>query len=111
MVSSTPVLKYYDITKPITIQSNASKTGLGCCLLQGGQPVAFTLRALTQTEQKYAQIEKECLSIVFACQKFHQYLYGRETVTAETDHKLLIAAAAKLQSQCCVQARARNVCQ
>ena len=32
----------------------------------------------------------ECLSIVFACQRFHQYLYGREKVTAETDHKPLI---------------------
>lgn len=90
MVTSTPVLKYYDITKPVTIQSDASMTGLGGCLLQGRQPVAFASRALTQTEQNYAQIEKECLSIVFACQRFHQYLYGREAITAETDHKPLI---------------------
>ena len=68
-----------------------SMNKLGCCLLQGGQPVAFASRALTQTEQNYAQIEKECLSIVFACHaRFHQYLYGREMVTAETDHKPLI---------------------
>lgn len=91
MVSSTPVLKYYDITKPATIQSDASMTGLGYCLLQGGQPVAFTSRALTQTEQNYSQIEKECLSIVFTCQRFHQYLYSTDTVTAEMDHKPLIA--------------------
>lgn len=91
LVSNTPVLKYYDVTKPVTIQSDASMTGLGCCLLQEGQPVAFASRALTQTEQNYAQIEKECLSIVFACHRFHQYLYGRDMVTAETDHKPLIA--------------------
>ena len=90
LVSNTPVLRYYDVTKPVTVQSDASMNGLGCCLLQGGQPVAFASRALTQTEQNYAQIEKECLSIVFACQRFHQYLYGRETLTAETDHKPLI---------------------
>lgn len=90
MIADTPVLRYYDIDKPVTIQSDASKNGLGCCLLQQGQPVAFASRALTRTEQNYAQIEKECLSIVFACQRFHHYLYGRETITAETDHKPLV---------------------
>uniref|UniRef100_A0A8C5MQE6 Reverse transcriptase/retrotransposon-derived protein RNase H-like domain-containing protein n=1 Tax=Leptobrachium leishanense TaxID=445787 RepID=A0A8C5MQE6_9ANUR len=70
LVTDTPVLKYYDVTTPVTIQSDASKTGLGCCLLQAGQPIAFASRALTLTEQNYAQIEKECLSIVFACQRF-----------------------------------------
>lgn len=90
LITKTPILKYYDIEKPVTIQSDASKNGLGCCLLQQDQPVAFASRALTQTEQNYAQIEKECLSIVFACQRFHHYLYGRETITAETDHKPLV---------------------
>uniref|UniRef100_A0A8C5Q177 Reverse transcriptase RNase H-like domain-containing protein n=1 Tax=Leptobrachium leishanense TaxID=445787 RepID=A0A8C5Q177_9ANUR len=91
LVTDTPVLKYYDVTTPVTIQSDASKTGLGCCLLQAGQPIAFASRALTLTEQNYAQIEKECLSIVFACQRFHHYLYGRDEITAETDHKPLIS--------------------
>jgi hypothetical protein len=50
--------------------------------------VAFASRALTPTEQNYAQIEKECLSIVFACQRFHHYLYG-------ADHKPLIAIFSK----------------
>ncbi|KAK7933832.1 hypothetical protein WMY93_004728 [Mugilogobius chulae] len=95
LVTVAPVLKYYDVTKPVTIQSDASQKGLGCCLLQDGQPVGFASRALTQTEQNYAQIEKECLSIVFACQRFHHYLYGREEVTAETDHKPLISIFSK----------------
>ena len=90
LVSAAPVLKYY-VTKPVTVQSDASQNGLGCCLLQDGQPVAFASRALTPAERNYAQIEKECLSIVFACQRFHYYLYGRGDVTAETDHKPLIA--------------------
>lgn len=57
--------------------------------------MAFASRALTPTEQNYAQIEKECLSIVFACQRFHHYLYGRDNITAETDHKPLIAIFSK----------------
>lgn len=95
MITDTPVLKYYDIDKPVTIQSDASKNSLGCCLLQQGQPVAFASRAVTRTEQNYAQIEKECLSIVFACHRFHHYLYGRESITAETDHKPLVTICKK----------------
>ncbi|KAK7918719.1 hypothetical protein WMY93_010003 [Mugilogobius chulae] len=70
LVTVAPVLKYYDVTKPVTIQSDASQKGLGCCLLQDGQPVGFASRALTQTEQNYAQIEKECLSIVLHVSAF-----------------------------------------
>ena len=51
-------------------------------------------RALTLTQQKYAQIEKEVLAIVYGCQKFHQYVYGR-TVHVETDHKPLENILAK----------------
>uniref|UniRef100_A0A8C7DZQ6 Gypsy retrotransposon integrase-like protein 1 n=1 Tax=Oncorhynchus kisutch TaxID=8019 RepID=A0A8C7DZQ6_ONCKI len=95
LVTQTPVLRYYNVSKPVTIQSDSSQYGLGCCLMQEGQPVAFASRALTPTEQNYAQIEEECLSIVFACQRFHHYLYGRDNITAETDHKPLIAIFSK----------------
>ena len=63
---------------------DASDTGLGAILLQLQQPVSFASRALTQTETRYAQIEKELLAIVFACEKF-----GRDIVNVETDHKPL----------------------
>ena len=73
LVSTEPVLRYYDVTEEVTIQCDASEVGLGATLLQKGQPVAFASRALSQTEQRYAQIEKECLAIVFACEHFDQY--------------------------------------
>uniref|UniRef100_A0AAZ3NNW3 Reverse transcriptase/retrotransposon-derived protein RNase H-like domain-containing protein n=1 Tax=Oncorhynchus tshawytscha TaxID=74940 RepID=A0AAZ3NNW3_ONCTS len=57
LVTQTPVLRYYNVSKPVTIQSDSSQYGLGCCLMQEGQPVAFVSRALTPTEQNYAQIE------------------------------------------------------
>ena len=49
--------------------------------MQNGQPVAFASRALSRTERQYAQIEKECLAIVFAYDKFSPYIAGRDTTT------------------------------
>ena len=36
-----------------------------------------------------AQIEKELLAMVFACEKFNDYIYERNAVHVETDHKSL----------------------
>ena len=70
------------------IQCDASEKGLGAALLQEGQPIAFASRALTDTETRYAQIEKEMLAIVFAAEKFDQYTFGH-SVTVQSDHKPL----------------------
>jgi len=91
MLSSAPVLQYYDIKKPVTLQCDASHNGLGCVLLQDGKPVEYTSRAMTETEKQYAQIEKEQLAIVHGFEKFHSYLYGRSDVVVVSDHKPLLA--------------------
>ena len=104
LVSQAPVLKYYDVNKPVTLSVDASSEGLGAVLLQEGQPVAYGSRALTDCQKRYAQIEKELLAIVFGCEKFHQYIYGRR-VHVESDHKplevifkkSLLSAPARLQ--------------
>ena len=88
-VSSTPVLRYYNLQEEVTLQCDASQSGLGAALLQNGQPVAYTSRALTPTETRYAQIEKELLAIVFACEHFEAYIFGRDVVHVETDHQPL----------------------
>ena len=88
-LAMAPALQYYDVKKPVCIQCDASDRGLGAGLLQGGLPVAYASRALTSAEKNYAQIEKELLAIVFACEKFDQYVYGREKVYVQSDHKPL----------------------
>ena len=85
-VSAMPVLRYYNLKEDVTIQCDASQRGLGVALLQGGQPVLCTL---TDKEVNYAQIEKELLVIVFACEKFDAYIYGCDCVRVQTDHKPL----------------------
>lgn len=94
-VTTTPVLRYYNLKEEVTIQCDASQSGLGAALTQNGQPVAYASRALTPAETRYAQIEKEMLAIVFACNKFEAYIFGRDMVTIETDHKPLENIALK----------------
>ena len=50
--------------------------------------MCYTSRSLTPCEQHYSQTEKEALSLVWACEKFHVYLYGRRFELV-TDHKPL----------------------
>ena len=86
--SATKPLHYYDQRKPVTVQADASQRGLGACLLQDGQPIAYPSKSLTDTETRYANIERELLAIVFTCQQFNTYVLGRP-FTVESDHKPL----------------------
>ncbi|XP_064464578.1 uncharacterized protein K02A2.6-like [Ornithodoros turicata] len=93
-LSTAPVLRYFDPTKPITISTDASSFGMGSVLMQERKPVAYASAALTPPQQRYAQIEKELLAVVFACERFHYHALGR-CVTVETDHKPLIGLQSK----------------
>ena len=89
LLSSAPTLRFFDNTKPVVVQSDASKYGLGAVLLQDNQPLAYASRALSSAETRYANIEKELLAAVFAVERFHQYTFG-PAVTLQTDHKPLV---------------------
>jgi len=88
IILSQPVLSFFDPAKPITLQVDASKHGLGATLFQEDKSVAFAPKSLNKTEQNYAQREKELYAILFGCRRFHQYLYGHK-LTVQSDHKPL----------------------
>ena len=49
-----PVLKFFDVQKPVNVGCGASPAGLGGVLLQDGCPVAYASRSLTEAESRYA---------------------------------------------------------
>ena len=94
LATSAPCLAYYNVTAPVILQVDASDYGLGAALLQPSkhhsngtldepclQPVAYSSKSLTSTEQRYAQIEKEYLAIVEAFNKFDQWLLRKLDIT------------------------------
>ena len=58
------------------------------------QPAAFASRPVTESEWQYSQIKKEALAHVWACEKFPDYVIGKD-ITLETDHKLLMLILGK----------------
>ena len=103
-ISDTPVLCTFDLNASHRVSADASKYAIGAVLLQNNgddewQPVEYASRKLTDTETRYAIIEKEALGITWACEKFDYYLVGRK-FEIESDHKPLIALLGEKDLSC-----------
>ncbi len=98
LITTAPVLAYYNPEEELILQCDASSRALGAVLLQRGRPIAYKSRTLTDTETRYAPIEKEMLAVAWGLEKFHQYTYGRK-VHVHSDHKPLEAITKKPMSK------------
>ena len=56
-ISNMKALPYFDTSAETTLQTDASRKGLGACLIQNGKVVCYASRALTKTEQNYQNLE------------------------------------------------------
>ena len=87
-------MMHYNPHLPIKLAVDASVSGIWAVIshiLPDGSEhsIAYASCTLSQAEHNYAQLDKEALSLIFAIQKFHIYLYGR-SFTLVTDHKPLL---------------------
>ena len=86
-VSTLGVLRYFDPNAK-KVQTDASLKGVGAILLHQGKPVCYASKALTETEQRYNNTEREALALVWGLERFHYFIYGKKS-TVRTDHKPL----------------------
>ena len=94
VLTSDSVLAHFDAAKEQILVCDASSRGIGAVLAQrdvdgAERPVGYVSRTLSSSEQKYSQLEREALAIVFAVEKFNQYLMGNRFILV-TDHKPLV---------------------
>ena len=81
-------LSYFRPEVDSVVQVDASSRGLGAILLQNGKPITFASKTLSDCEQRYANIEREMLAVVFGCERFHTYLFGKRFLV-QSDQKPL----------------------
>ena len=93
-----PVLAYCNPQKETVLQTDASTKGLGACLLQDEKPIYFASKALTEMQRGYIAIEIESLTVAWAVEKFHHFLYGCHFIL-EMDQKPLEAILSRSLNQ------------
>ena len=92
-IAAPPTLAHIDTAADETLVTcDASAVALGACLSQKingvERPVAFASRVLSSVERNYSASEREALACLWACERWHLYLYGRR-FTLVTDHQAL----------------------
>jgi len=82
------VLALPDFTLPFVLEYDASDEGIGAVLMQGGQPIVFESKNISQPEGLYSIYENKILAIMHALTKFIQYLVGSKFMV-KTDYNSL----------------------
>ena len=104
-VSNDVKLNFYDCSKPLYIEVDTSKKGIGAVMLQEDSivkntsecdisnnlcPISYASKTLSPTESNYSNIECELLGVLFAITHFKHFTCGH-TVYVITDHKALVS--------------------
>jgi hypothetical protein len=77
-----PVLEIPDFSKEFILNRDASDVGISAVLHQkSGEdltPVAYNIRILSAVERRYSVYERDCLAVVYGCEKYRSYLEHKE---------------------------------
>ena len=106
LIKAEMCMKFYDNTRLLYVEIDASSVSLGAALLQLRDntncpkdtapdntslcPIAFASKSLTGAEERYSNIKYEALGILHGLEKFNHYCFGREVLVI-TDHKPLVS--------------------
>ena len=110
LIKSDMCMNFYDDTKPLHLETDASKVGLGAALLQTHEgttchkdivpnntilhPITFASKSFTGAKCRYSNVDMEALGILHGLKMFHHYCFARE-VHIITNHKPLVAILKK----------------
>lgn len=105
--STAPLLRFFDPTRVIRVEADASKDGVAALMTQqddNGQwhPVAIVSKKLTEAERNWEVYDQELYAIVHAFKMWRHYLEGaKHTVQVITDHDNLrgMRAVSKLNGR------------
>ena len=93
-LTASPLLSFFDMTKPTRLSTDASRQRLGFVLQQlTGEEwtlVQAGSRFLSDTETRYAVIELEIFAVCWAITKWRLFLAGLQHFYVATDHNPLI---------------------
>ncbi|GFW56291.1 retrovirus-related Pol polyprotein from transposon opus [Trichonephila clavipes] len=81
-----PSLYTPDLSKPYQLYTDASATAIGACLSQNDEkgkenPIAFFSKKLTETQTRWATIEREAYAVIEALKRFDSWIFGAEIET------------------------------
>ena len=103
MLTDAAINTYFNEQKETILYCDANPFGLSSILLQNDnkdhlQVISHSSRSLNTTEQRYSQLERECLSIVYTYQRHRVYLFGR-TFKIYSDNKALVRLLSRPSSK------------
>lgn len=93
LLTTAPVLRFVDPSRPLRVATDWSVTGIGAVLSQfddsGREYVCgYLSKTCTPAESRYSAFKGELLAVLWACEKWKHYLGGRQ-FELMTDHKAL----------------------
>jgi hypothetical protein len=77
-LTSAPILTQPNIEKPFDVYCDASRTGLGCVLMQDGRVIVYASRQLKKHKVNYLTHDLELAAVVHALKIWRHYLLGNK---------------------------------